>query len=65
MGYRVLVVVDSKLARMAVAKVLTALHPDWARVEAANADESLALAKKIDRYNPDKTWTRTNDAWVK
>ena len=27
--------------------------------------DSLALAKKIDRYNPDKTWTRTNDAWVK
>lgn len=45
MGYRVLVVDDSKLARMAVAKVLTALHPDWTRVEAANADEALALAK--------------------
>jgi hypothetical protein len=27
--------------------------------------DSLALARKIDRYNPDKTWTRTNDAWVK
>ena len=27
--------------------------------------DSLALAKKIERYNPDKTWTRTNDAWVK
>ena len=27
--------------------------------------DSLAIAKKIDRYNPDKTWTRTNDAWVK
>ena len=45
MGYRVLVVDDSKLARMAVAKVLTVLHPDWTRVEAANADEALALAK--------------------
>ena len=45
MGYRVLVVDDSKLARMSVAKVLTALHPDWTRVEAANADEALALAK--------------------
>jgi DNA-binding response OmpR family regulator len=41
MGYRVLVVDDSKLARMAVAKALTALHPDWTRVEAANADEAL------------------------
>ena len=45
MSYRVLVVDDSKLARMAVAKALNALHPDWARVEAANADEAMALAK--------------------
>ncbi len=45
MGYRVLVVDDSKLARMAVAKALTAIHPDWTRVEAANADEALVLAK--------------------
>lgn len=45
MGYRVLVVDDSKLARMAVAKALTAIHPDWSRVEAANAEEALALAK--------------------
>jgi CheY-like chemotaxis protein len=44
MGYRVLVVDDSKLARMAVAKALTALHPDWTRVEAANADEALTHA---------------------
>ena len=46
MGYRVLVVDDSKLARMAVAKALTTLHPDWSRVEAANADEALDLASK-------------------
>ncbi len=46
MGYRVLVVDDSKLARMAVAKALTALHPDWTRVEASNADEALALASQ-------------------
>jgi DNA-binding response OmpR family regulator len=45
MAYRVLVVDDSKLARMAVAKALTAIHPDWSRVEAANADEALALAE--------------------
>lgn len=45
MGYRVLVVDDSKLARMAVAKALSALHPDWTRVEAANADEALVQAK--------------------
>ena len=45
MKYRVLVVDDSKLARMSVAKLLNAVHPDWVRVEAANADEALALAK--------------------
>jgi CheY-like chemotaxis protein len=45
MKYRILVVDDSKLARMAVAKALSALHPDWVRLEAANADEALALAK--------------------
>jgi hypothetical protein len=27
--------------------------------------DSVALAKQITRYNPDKTWTRTNDAWTK
>ena len=46
MGYRVLVVDDSKLARMAVAKALATLHPDWTRIEAANADEALALGTK-------------------
>jgi len=25
----------------------------------------VALAKQITRYDPDKTWTRTNDAWAK
>ena len=44
MAYKVLIVDDSKLARMAVAKVLGALRPDWERVEATNADEALALA---------------------
>jgi CheY-like chemotaxis protein len=46
MTYKILIVDDSKLARMAVAKVLTALRPDWTRVEATNADEALALATK-------------------
>jgi hypothetical protein len=27
--------------------------------------DSVALARQIDRYNPDKTWHRTNDTWVK
>jgi CheY-like chemotaxis protein len=46
MSYKVLVVDDSKLARMAVAKALSALRPDWSRVEAANADEALSLAQE-------------------
>jgi CheY-like chemotaxis protein len=45
MKYRIMVVDDSKLARMAVAKALSALQPDWTRIEAANADEAMALAK--------------------
>lgn len=45
MKYRIMVVDDSKLARMAVAKALSALQPDWIRIEAANADEAMALAR--------------------
>jgi CheY-like chemotaxis protein len=45
MSLRVLIVDDSKLARMVMAKLLTTLHPDWTRVEAANADEALAVAR--------------------
>ncbi len=43
MAVKVLIVDDSKLARMAVAKTLNTLRPDWARVEATNAEEALAL----------------------
>jgi CheY-like chemotaxis protein len=43
MAFKVLIVDDSKLARMAVAKTLGGLRPDWIRVEATNADEALAL----------------------
>ena len=45
MTYKLLIVDDSKLARMAAAKAMKALYPDWHRVEASNADEALALAK--------------------
>jgi CheY-like chemotaxis protein len=50
MGYKVLIVDDSKLARMAIARVLRTLHPDWAQLEAVNADEALASvqATRID-----------------
>ncbi len=43
MSYKILVVDDSKLARMSVAKALNALYPDWQRLEAANADEASTL----------------------
>jgi CheY-like chemotaxis protein len=46
MAYKVLIVDDSKLARMSVAKVLSTLRPDWERTEATNADEALALVRQ-------------------
>lgn len=46
MAFRVLIVDDSKLARMAVGRTLGNLRPDWERVEATNADEALALARQ-------------------
>ncbi len=42
----VLIVDDSKLARMAVIKALNALHPDWPRLEASNAEEAFALIRQ-------------------
>jgi DNA-binding NarL/FixJ family response regulator len=46
MSYAILIVDDSKLARMAVNKVLNGLYPDWTRLEAGNADEAMALFKQ-------------------
>lgn len=46
MTRKILIVDDSKLARMAVTKALSALRPDWTRMEASNADEAL---KHIDQ----------------
>ena len=46
MTYKLLIVDDSKLARMAVIKSLNTLYPDWVRVEAANSDEALAAVGK-------------------
>ena len=46
MSYKILIVDDSKLARMAVAKALASLHPDWSRVEAANSEEALAMMQE-------------------
>ena len=42
---KVLIVDDSKLARMAAVKALRAFHPDWVVIEAANADEALACVQ--------------------
>jgi DNA-binding NarL/FixJ family response regulator len=46
MTCKLLIVDDSKLARMSVAKALKTLYPDWSQVEATNADDALALAKE-------------------
>lgn len=50
MIYKLLIVDDSKLARMAVVKVLNSCHPDWPRVEAGSAPEAL---KALRHEKPD------------
>jgi len=45
MSYTILIVDDSKLARMAVNKALVGLHPDWTRVEAGNAADALQAVR--------------------
>jgi CheY-like chemotaxis protein len=42
MQYKVLIVDDSKLARMVMASAFRRLHPEWTLVETANADEASA-----------------------
>ncbi|WP_374322492.1 response regulator transcription factor [Brevundimonas sp.] len=39
----VLIVDDSKLARIVVGKTLSALQPDWKKQEAGNAEEAMLL----------------------
>jgi DNA-binding NarL/FixJ family response regulator len=46
-GMKILLVDDSKLARMAIAKALNAIRPGWARFEAANAEEALAQVQNV------------------
>ncbi len=50
MGTTVLIVDDSKLARIVLSKTIAALKPDWTRLEAGNADEAVAIvdAQSID-----------------
>ena len=50
MSYKVLIVDDSKLARMAAIKALRTLYPDWTSIEAANSDEA---ARMIGEARPD------------
>lgn len=45
MTYKVLIVDDSKLARMSVAKALNTVQPAWTRIEAANADDAVAMVR--------------------
>jgi CheY-like chemotaxis protein len=42
MQYKVLIVDDSKLARMVMASALRRLRPDWESAEATNADDAVA-----------------------
>lgn len=46
----VLIVDDSKLARIVVGKAIAALQPEWRRLEASGADEAIALfdSEQID-----------------
>lgn len=46
----ILIVDDSKLARIVASKAVTALQPNWERVEAGSADEALELLanRRID-----------------
>lgn len=41
----VLLVDDSKLARIVAGKTIAALQPDWTRIEASNAEEALDAVK--------------------
>jgi CheY-like chemotaxis protein len=48
MSYKVLVVDDSKLARMSIAKAFNALRPDWIKIEASGARQALDLAQTLE-----------------
>jgi len=43
MAYKILIVDDSKLARMSVAKLLKELRPGWLQLEAGSAEEALVV----------------------
>jgi CheY-like chemotaxis protein len=43
MAVTILIVDDSKLARIVTGKKIGALQPDWQRLEAGNADEAMSM----------------------
>jgi DNA-binding NarL/FixJ family response regulator len=45
MTIKILIVDDSKLARIVAGKAIATLHPDWERVEAGSAEQGLELIK--------------------
>jgi CheY-like chemotaxis protein len=50
MATAILIVDDSKLARLVAGKTIKALQPEWERLEASNAEEALAIvaARQVD-----------------
>jgi CheY-like chemotaxis protein len=46
----ILIVDDSKLARIVMGKAISALQPDWTKLEAGNADEAQAV---LDSHHVD------------
>ena len=50
MQYKVLIVDDSKLARMVMASALRRIRPEWELIEATNAEEPLARFRPVRRY---------------
>jgi CheY-like chemotaxis protein len=46
--YKVLVVDDSKLARMVMASAFRRIRPEWELVEATSADDALAAISAVD-----------------
>ena len=50
MSVVILIVDDSKLARLVAGKTIKALQPEWERLEAGNAEEALAIvaARQVD-----------------
>ena len=45
MQHHVLIVDDSKLARMAIKRAVKSIHPAWTSADAANADEAMELVR--------------------